>query len=146
MTIPLFFGDTRRSLRIRSRSVPQGRGMDKQANVIVQIFGYIISKEIDFESRTLIYQALRYIDQFSVANKQSRKVFTPNFNEILNLLSPQAASLENSGLYQQVRQQTEKMPVLENLATKVADEINNLVGLNAANLQPAAYEVFHVYS
>ncbi len=36
MTIPLFFGDARRSLLIRSWSVPQGRGTDKQANAIEQ--------------------------------------------------------------------------------------------------------------
>ena len=142
MTIPLFFGDARRSLLIR-------RGTDKQANATVQIFGYLISKEIDFEGRTLTYQAVRYINRFSVAIKQSRKVFTRNFNEILNLLCPQAASLKNPGLYQQARSllvKTEKMSVLENLGTEVADKINNPVGLNAFNLQPAAYEVFHVHS
>ncbi|MCC5645181.1 hypothetical protein LC607_20000 [Nostoc sp. CHAB 5824] len=42
--------------------------------------------------------------------------------------------------------QSEKMSVLENLTVKVADKINNLVGLNAVNLKPAIDEVFHVSS
>ncbi|MDZ8225098.1 hypothetical protein [Nostoc sp. ChiVER01] len=41
---------------------------------------------------------------------------------------------------------TKNMPVCGNLAPEVADKINNLVGLNAANLQLATYEVFHVRS
>ncbi|MEA5623315.1 hypothetical protein [Nostoc sp. UHCC 0251] len=40
----------------------------------------------------------------------------------------------------------EKLSVLENLAAEAADIINNLVGLNAVNLQPALNEVFHVRS
>jgi len=54
-----------------------------------------------------------------------------------------------NGLYQQTRSQlvqSEKMSVLGDLAAEVADKINNPVGLNAVNLQPAAYEVFHVRS
>ncbi|GEM_PF-2355747 len=41
---------------------------------------------------------------------------------------------------------TKKMPVFGNLAPELADKINNLVGLNTANLQLATYEVFHVRS
>ncbi|WP_375501472.1 hypothetical protein [uncultured Nostoc sp.] len=41
---------------------------------------------------------------------------------------------------------TKKMPVFGNLALEVADKINNLVGMNTANLQLAIYEVFHVHS
>ncbi|MEH2320910.1 hypothetical protein [Nostoc sp.] len=54
-----------------------------------------------------------------------------------------------NGLYQQTRSQlvqSEKMSVLGDLAAEVADKINNPIGLNAVNLQPAAYEVFDVRS
>lgn len=124
-------------------------GTDSYANATIQILGYLITKEIDFEGRILVYRSVRYADKFPIAIKQSREAFTRNLDEILNLPCAQAASLENAGLYQQKRSQlvqSEKMSVLGDLAAEVADKINNPVGLNAVNLQPAAYEVFHVRS
>ncbi|MEH2420730.1 MAG: hypothetical protein V7K48_07215 [Nostoc sp.] len=126
MKILLFCKDAGRSLLIR-------RGADKQANATVQILGYLITKEIYLEGCTLVYRAVRYVDQFAVTIKQSREAFISNFVEILNLLCAQAASLENAGFYQQARSQlvqNEKMSVLGNLAAEAADKINNLVGLN----------------
>ncbi|HYX14014.1 MAG TPA: hypothetical protein VE944_06540 [Nostoc sp.] len=53
-------------------------------------------------------------------------------------------SIEKTAREQLVK--TKNMPVCGNLAPEVADKINNLVGLNTANLQLATYEVFHVGS
>jgi hypothetical protein len=97
MTISLFFGDAARSFLIRSRSVPQGRGMDSYGEV---------SRRQEAEGKGLQYS----LGCFST------------------------------------REAARSQPVLGNLAPEVADKINNLVGLNAANLQLATYEVFHVRS
>ncbi|MBN3897157.1 MAG: hypothetical protein HWQ41_18335 [Nostoc sp. NOS(2021)] len=119
MTIPLFSGDAGRSVLIR-------RVTHSYAKETVQILSYLITKEIYFEGRILVYRAVRYADQFPVAIKQSREAFIRNFDKILNLLGAEAASLENAGLYQQARSQliqSEKMSVLGDLAAEVADKI-----------------------
>ncbi|MEH1936453.1 MAG: hypothetical protein V7L14_22680 [Nostoc sp.] len=167
MTIPLFSGDAGRSVLIR-------RVTHSYAKETVQILSYLITKEIYFEGRILVYRAVRYADQFPVAIKQSREAFIRNFDKILNLLGAEAASLENAGLYQQARSQ---MSFLGDLAAEVADKItaafiylnhiycrdtamlyptprvylpgnscNNSVSSNAVNLQLVLDEVFHVRS
>ncbi|MCW5315275.1 hypothetical protein GTQ43_16090 [Nostoc sp. KVJ3] len=97
MTIPLFFGDARHSLFIRSWSVPQGRCTDSDSE----------------EGRRL---------QYSLGFSSIRET----------------APMELV--------QSEKIPILGNLAAEVTDKINHSVSLNAVNLQPATYEVFYARS
>ncbi|MEH2192904.1 MAG: hypothetical protein V7K98_09710 [Nostoc sp.] len=110
MTIHLFFGDARRSLFIRLRSVPQGKGTDSYG------------------------EDGRRQDRATVASPRS---------------SPGVRRLKYSVGFFSIREaarsqlvEGEKTSVLENLAAEVADKINNLVGLNAVNLD----EVFYVRS
>ncbi len=92
-------------------------------------------------------------------------VFTQNRLSVLNLLCSQAAiSLENAKLYQQAQQalqdlqhaqlqlvQSEKMATIGQLVAGVAHEINNPLGLIAANLTYASdyfqdlVELLHLY-
>lgn len=109
MTIPFFSRDAGRSLVIR-----------KVTDATLQILGYLITKEIYFECRTLVYQAVHYVEQFPVPIEQSQEGFT------LNLVCAQAASLENVRLDQQAR--------------------SHVLGLNVVNLQLLLHEVFHVHS
>lgn len=133
MTISLFWGNARRSLLSRSaKPFPKGRVTDSYAKATVRILCYVTTNNQSF-----------------IAIKQSREEFTRDFVEILNQLCTQATSSENPGFYQQTPLQlvqSEKMSVLGNLVVEVANKINNPVGFIAGNLQPAAYEVFHVGS
>ncbi|MEH2278211.1 MAG: hypothetical protein V7K40_26350 [Nostoc sp.] len=141
MTISLFWGNTRRSLLSRSaKPFPKGRITDSYAKATVRILCYVTTKEIYFEADT---------NQSPIAIKQSREEFTRDFVEILNQLYTQATSSENLRFYQQTPLQlvqSKKMSALGNLVAEVANKINNPVGFIAGNLQPAAYEVFHVAS
>lgn len=110
MTIYLFFGDARRSLFIRSRSVPQGKGTDS--------YGEEGKRQ----------------DSAAVASPRSpaggrRLQYSVGFFPIREAARSQLV-------------ESEKISVLENLVAEVVDKINNLVGLNAVNLD----EVFYVRS
>ena len=141
MTISLFWGDARRSLLSRTaKQNPKGRVTDSYAKATVRILCYVTTKKIYSEGDT---------NQSPIAIKQSREEFTRDFVEIRNRFCTQATSSENLGFHQQTPLQlvqSEKMSALGNLVAEVANKINNLIGFIAGNLQPAAYEVFHVGS
>ncbi|MEH2464797.1 hypothetical protein [Nostoc sp.] len=140
MTISLFWGDARRSsLSCTAKQNPKGRVTDSYAKATVRILCYVTTKEIYSEGDT---------NQSHIAIKQSREEFTRDF-EIRNRFCTQATSSENPRFYQQTPLQliqSEKMSALGNLVAEVANKINNPIGFIAGNLQPAAYEVFHVGS
>ncbi|MEH2449137.1 MAG: hypothetical protein V7K18_26150 [Nostoc sp.] len=141
MIISLFWGDARPSLLSRTaKQNPKGRVTDSYAKATVQILCYVTTKEIYSKGGA---------NQFSIAIKQSREEFVRDFVEILNRFCTQATSSESPRFYQQTPLQlvqSKKMSVLGNLVAEVANKINNPVGFIAVNLQPAAYEVFHVAS
>ncbi|MEH2375383.1 hypothetical protein [Nostoc sp.] len=119
MTIPFFSEDTGRSLLIQRGTDSYGEEGRRWSLRHVEVQEVVTEPRRSAGGRGL---------QYSVVN--SWKYYA-------------------NGLYQQTRSQlvqSEKMSVLGDLATEVADKINNPVGLNAVNLQPAAYEVFYVRS